>query len=60
MRALVNTANPDQSVEIRDVPEPSPAPNEAVVEPSLPLSICRRPPSSSNRIIPPSGSPLKS
>src|SRR5438132_11293254 len=32
MRALVNTANPDQSVEIRDVPEPSPAPNEAGVE----------------------------
>jgi NADPH:quinone reductase-like Zn-dependent oxidoreductase len=32
MRALVNTANPDQPVEIRDVPEPSPAPNEVLVE----------------------------
>jgi NADPH:quinone reductase len=32
MRALVNTANPEKPVEIRDVEEPSPAANEAVVE----------------------------
>lgn len=32
MRALVNTANPDKPVEIRDVAKPTPAPNEAVIE----------------------------
>lgn len=32
MRALVNTANPEKPVEIRDVPEPEPEPNEAIVE----------------------------
>ena len=32
MRALVNTANPEKPAEIRDVPEPEPWENEAVVE----------------------------
>ena len=31
MRALVNTANPEKPVELREVPEPDPAANEAVV-----------------------------
>src|SRR5437660_5482924 len=32
MRALVNTADPERPVEVRDVSEPTPAANEAVVE----------------------------
>jgi NADPH:quinone reductase len=32
MRALVNTANPELPVEIRDVGEPTPASNEALIE----------------------------
>ena len=32
MRALVNTANPEKPVEIRDAPEPEPAPDEALIE----------------------------
>jgi len=32
MRALVNTANPEKPVEIREVEEPTPATNEAIVE----------------------------